>query len=119
MSATLSRPLHRFALLLAAGLAVAGLSACSSDSVTSEDAYKIGCPALDAAVAGGSVANQAAIKGLQAIRDSGQLDAEPQRFVDAAITALESGSVEDMPAEARTLLVDGCADHGHPLKNLK
>ena len=27
--------------------------------------------------------------------------------------------VEDMPADARKLLVDGCADHGHELKNLK
>ncbi|HEU5483925.1 MAG TPA: hypothetical protein VFU98_03385 [Microlunatus sp.] len=119
MPVTPSRPLRRLGLVLAAGLAVAGLSACSSDSATAEDAYKIGCPALDAAVAGGSVANQAAIKGLQAILDTGQLDAEPQRWVNAAISALESGAVEDMPAEARTLLVDGCADHGYPLKNLK
>ena len=111
--------LPRLGLLLAAGLTVTGLSACSSESVTAEDAYNIGCPALDAAVAGGSVANTAAIKGLTAIRDSGQLDPQAQEWVDAAVTALESGSAEDIPADARTLLVDGCADHGHELKNLK
>jgi hypothetical protein len=111
--------LPRFGLLLAAGLTVTGLSACSSESVTAEDAYNIGCPALDAAVAGGSVANTAAIKGLTAIRDSGQLDPQAQEWVDAAVTALESGSADDIPADARTLLVDGCADHGHELKNLK
>ena len=110
----------RLGLLLAAGaMTVAGLTACSSDSQGAEDAYKIGCPALDAAVAGGSVANQAAIKGLQAIRDSGQLDPEPQKWVDAAISALESGSTKDIPAEARQLLVDGCTKHGYKLRNLR
>lgn len=110
----------RLALLLTAGVVVAtGLTACSSDAQSAEDAYKIGCPALDAAVAGGSVANQAAVKGLEAIRDSGQLDPEPQKWVDAAISALQSGSVEDVPADARRLLVDGCAKHGYELRNLR
>lgn len=107
-------------MLLAAGaMTLTGLTACSSDSQGAEDAYKIGCPALDAAVAGGSVANQAAVKGLQTIRDSGQLDPEPQKWVDAAIGVLESGSVQDVPAEARQLLVDGCAKHGYELRNLR
>jgi hypothetical protein len=111
------RPLHRLGLLLAAGLAVAGLTACSTDSQSAEDAYKIGCPALDAALAGGSVANQAAIKGLQVIRDSGQLDPEPAKWVDTAIAALTDPG--DIPDDAKTMLTDGCEEHGYTLQNLR
>ena len=118
MPATLTRPLLRFGLLLAAALTVTGLTGCTSDSQGTQDAYKIGCPALDAAMAGGSVANQAAIKGLEAIRDSGQLDPEPAKWVDAALGALQSANPDDIPADARKLLVDGCADHGYTLQNL-
>jgi hypothetical protein len=118
MPATRTRPLLRFGLLLATVLTVAGLTGCTSDSQGAQDAYKIGCPALDTAMAGGSVANQAAIKGLETIRDSGQLDPEPARWVDAALGALKSADPDDIPADARKLLVDGCADHGYTLQNL-
>jgi len=118
MPATLTRPLLRLGLLLAAALTLTGLTACTSDAQGAQDAYKIGCPALDTAMAGGSVANQAAIKGLETIRDSGQLDPEPAKWVDAALGALQSANPDDIPADARTLLVDGCADHGYPLQNL-
>src|SRR3954452_16971930 len=77
------RPLRRIGLLVATAAAVVGLTACSPDSPTTQDAYKIGCPAVDTALAGGSVANQAAIKGLEALRDSGQLDPQPTEWVDA------------------------------------
>jgi hypothetical protein len=110
------RPLHRFGLLLAAGLAITGLTACASDSQAAEDAYKIGCPALDAALAGGSVMNQAAIKGLEAIRDSGQLDPEPAKWVDTAIAVLSDPS--EVPDDAKKLLIDGCEAHGYTLQNL-
>lgn len=116
MSAVL---LRRAALLVAAAVTVvAGLTACSSDSQASQDAYKIGCPALDTALAGGSVANQAAIKGLEALRDSGQLDPQPTQFVDAALGVLTSSNTKDIPADAKKLLVDGCKDHGYTLQNL-
>ena len=115
-----ARSLRRLGLLLAAVLiAAVGLTACSSDSAGAEDAYKIGCPAVDAAVAGGSVANQAAVKALQAAHDSGQLDPEPMKWVEAALAALSSADPNDLPADARTLLVDGCADHGYTLQNLR
>ena len=118
MPATLTRPLLRIGLLLAAALTVTGLTGCTSDSQATQDAYKIGCPALDTAMAGGSVANQAAIKGLETIRDSGQLDPEPAKWVDAALGALRSADLDAIPTDARTLLVDGCADHGYTLQNL-
>jgi hypothetical protein len=115
-----ARSLRRFGLLLATVLiAAGGLSACSSDSAAAEDAYKIGCPAVDTAVAGGSVANQAAVKALQAAHDSGQLDPEPMKWIEAAIAALTSSDPTDLPTDARTLIVDGCADHGYTLQNLR
>ena len=118
MPATRIRPLLRFGLLVAAATTVIGLTGCTSDSHGTQDAYKIGCPALDAAMAGGSVANHAAIKGLETIRDSGQLDPEPATWVDAALGALKSANPDDIPADARRLLVEGCADHGYTLQNL-
>ena len=39
-------------LLVAAGLTVTGLTSCSSQPQAAEDAYRIGCPALDTALAG-------------------------------------------------------------------
>lgn len=111
--------IQRIGLVLVVGLTIAGLSACSGDSRAGQDAYDIGCPALDAAVAGGSVVNRAAVKGLEAIHDSGQLDPDPQRWVETAISVLTAADPKDVPADARKLLVDGCAEHGHPLQNLK
>lgn len=112
------RPLHRAGLLVAAAVTVVGLTACSSDSQATQDAYKIGCPAVDTALAGGSVANQAAIKGLEAVRDSGQLDPQPTEWVDAALGVLTSSDPNDIPPDAKKLLVDGCRDHGYTLQNL-
>lgn len=114
-----SRTLHRLGLLLAAGLTVTGLTACSSQSTAADDAYQIGCPALDAAVAGGSVVNEAAVKALEKARDSGQLDPQPTKWVEAAIAALTSAEPNDIPPDAKKLLIDGCADHGYELQNLK
>jgi hypothetical protein len=98
------------------GVALFGVAACSQANVTAEDAYKIGCPAVDSAVAGGSVANQATLAGLRALRDSSTLDPEPQKWLDATIAVLENP--ENVPPEAKKLIVDGCADNGYPLRNL-
>lgn len=113
------RPLHRVGLVIAAIVTTVGLTACTSDTQAEQDAYKIGCPALDTALAGGSVANQAAIKGLEALRDSGQLDPQPKQFVDAALDVLTSADPDDIPADAKKLLIDGCSDHGYTLQNLR
>lgn len=102
----------------AAALALGGLAACSETGVSPADAYKIGCPALDAAAAGGSAVNSAGVTGLKVLRDSGQLGPEAQTWLEAAIAALESGRPEELPAEAKALLVDGCARNGYQLQNL-
>lgn len=119
MPAARHRTHRSLGLLLAAVVTVTGLAACSPDSQGAEDAYKVGCPALDAAVAGGSVVNQAAVKALRAARDSGQLDPEPTKWIEAAIGVLTSSDPSAVSTDARKLLIDGCADHGYPLQNLK
>ena len=97
-----------------------GFTACSEDTITAEDAYQIGCPAVDAAVVGGGVVGKATLTGLKKLSESGQLDAEPQKWLDATISFLEAdGDPSKVSSEAKQLIINGCADHGHPLKNLK
>lgn len=102
----------------AAALAVAlPLAGCAEVGISEQDAYAVGCPAVDTAVASGSVANKATLAGLRALRDSGRLDADGQRWVEATITLLERP--DRAPAEVKRLIIEGCAAHGHPLTNLK
>jgi hypothetical protein len=106
------------ARLLVSLAAFVGLTACSP-GISAEDAYKIGCPAVDSAVGGGSLVNKATVAGLKQLSQSGALDAGPQRWLDATISLLESDDPSAVSAEARQLIIDGCADNGYPLRNLK
>jgi hypothetical protein len=106
------------ATVLVSLAALVGLAACSS-GVSAEDAYQVGCPAVDSAAGGGSLVNKATVAGLKQLRDSGALDAEPQRWIEATISLLESDNPSAVPAEARKLVIDGCAENGYPLRNLK
>ncbi len=105
---------------VAAALAVSVvlLAGCAQDTVSAQDAYKIGCPAVDSATAGGSVATKAAVAGLKKLSASGTLDPEPQKWVDAAISLLDADSPTEVPAEVRQQIIDGCAKNGYPLRNL-
>jgi hypothetical protein len=108
------------ARLAVAAAALVGSVACSENTVTAQDAYKIGCPAVDSAVAGGGVVGKATLAGLKKLRESGQLEGEPQRWLDATISLLEAdGDPNKVSSEAKQLIIKGCADNGHPLKNLK
>jgi len=104
------------ALLAALVLAVAS---CAEANIEPQDVYRVGCPAVDGAVAGGSVAKKATVAGLRRLSESGRLDPEPQRWLDAVISVLTSANPEDVPADARQLIIDGCAKNGYPLTNLK
>ena len=101
----------------AAIVALLGLGGCAEAGLSPGDAYAIGCPAVDSAVATGSVANKATLTGLRALRDAGQLDQQSQAWVEATIAVLENPN--DVPDDARQLIIKGCADHGQPLKNLR
>ena len=114
--------LRRLALpaaVLAAAGTLTSLTSCTTADIQAEDVYRIGCPAVDAAVSGGSLTNKAAVAGLRQLRDSGQLNPDATSWVDATIGLLEATKPEDVPADARRLIVDGCAANGYPLQNLK
>ncbi len=106
------------ATMLVSLAALFGLAGCSQ-AISAEDAYKIGCPAVDSAVGGGSLVNQATVAGLKKLSQSGALDPEPQRWTDAVISLLESDDPSQVSAEAKNLIIKGCADNGYPLRNLK
>ena len=98
--------------------AVAGilaLSGCSEAGLSVEDAYKIGCPALDTVAASGSAANKVVLTGLEKLRDSGSVPAENKQWVDVAIDFLsDPGKISDAN---KKMIRDGCAAHGQPVKN--
>jgi hypothetical protein len=111
--------MHR--AIVATVLAVAallGLASCSQSTVNAADVYKIGCPAVDATAKSGSMANKVTVAGLKKLSQSGKLDPEPQRWVDATIGLLESGDPKDAPSDVKKLIIDGCAKNGYPLQNL-
>jgi hypothetical protein len=99
-------------------VALLGLTSCAQNEVQTADVYKIGCPAVDAAVKGGSIANKVTVAGLKKLSESGKLDPEPQRWLDAVIKFLESPDPKNSPDDVKQLIIDGCAKNGHPLHNL-
>jgi hypothetical protein len=105
------------AVLLTVAVLV-GVASCSS-GVTAEDAYKVGCPAVDSAVGGGSFVSKATVAGLKKLSESGTLDPEPQKWLDATISLLESDNPNQVSSDAKQLIIDGCAKNGYPLRNLK
>lgn len=107
------------ATMLVSLTAMIGLTACSTTGISAEDAYKIGCPAVDAAAGGRSVAGKATVAGLKELSRSGVLDPEPQRWVDATVELLESDDPDAVSSEAKRLITKGCADNGYPLRNLR
>jgi hypothetical protein len=110
--------MRRIAAAVLAVVTIAGLSSCSSANIKPDDAYKIGCPVVDAAVGTGSVASKATVAGLKKLRDSGALDPEPQRWLDAVISVLDSADPKKVGEDTKKLIRDGCAKHGYPLQNL-
>ena len=111
--------MHR--VVVASVLAVAallGLASCGQAPVNAADVYKIGCPAVDAAAGGSSAVSDVTVAGLKKLSESGKLDPEPQRWVEATISLLESDNPKDASSDAKRLIIDGCAKNGYPLQNL-
>ena len=103
----------------AAVAAAVGLAGCSQTSVTSADAYKIGCPAIDATVASGSVANRVAVSTLQEVRDRAHPSKQTKRWLNASIDLLTAENPDAVSPRAKKLIIDGCKRNGYPLQNLK
>jgi hypothetical protein len=109
----------KIASMTAALLATAGMVGCSQTSLTVEDAYKIGCPAIDATVASGSVANDVAVATLKEVRDRGNPAPEAKKWIDASIELLTAEDPGQVSKPTKKLIIKGCKQAGHPLQNLK
>ena len=101
--------------VLAVGVALSG---CGQGDLQASDAYKVGCPAVDAAAGSAPAIRNAAASGLKQLRDSTQLDPQPTAWVNAAVEFLESDDPNKAPSETKKMLIDGCASNGYPLKNV-
>ncbi|WP_188894608.1 hypothetical protein [Microlunatus endophyticus] len=98
--------------------AIAALAGCSQTNLTTEDAYKIGCPAIDATVASGSVANEVAVTTLKEVRDRSHPSKDTKKWLDAAIALLTSDHPTHTSKQAKKLIIRGCKENGYPLQNL-
>lgn len=109
---------HVIVATVLAATSLVGLASCAQADIQPADVYKIGCPAVDAAVGGGSAVSKVTVAGLKKLSQSGKLDPEPQRWVDATISLLESNDPQNSPSDVKKLIIDGCAKNGYQLQNL-
>ncbi|MFT4296237.1 MAG: hypothetical protein QM582_12580 [Micropruina sp.] len=91
------------------------LGGCSQAGVSTDDAYKVGCPALDAVAASGSVVGKVALAGLEQLRDSGNVSGDAKKWVETSISFLSDP--QKVSEADKKFVKDGCANHGYPLKN--
>lgn len=105
------------ALVLVAGGCDAAKDEGEGDQVAANDVYAIGCPALDTALAADEVSRRVTAATLRELRGQ-DMSHDADRWVDAAITVVESSEPLDLPADVRSVVVDGCGDAHRPLQNL-
>jgi hypothetical protein len=98
--------------------ATVALAGCSQTDLTAEDAYKIGCPAIDATVASGAVANDVAVTTLKEVRDRSHPSKDTKKWLNAAIGLLTSDHPNRESRQAKKLIINGCKENGYPLQNL-
>jgi hypothetical protein len=98
--------------------ALVALGGCSQTNLTTEDAYKIGCPAIDATVASGAVANEVAVATLKEVRDRSHPSKETKKWLNAAINLLTSDHPNALSRQTKSLIIKGCKENGYPLQNL-
>ena len=111
--------MHRVVAATVLAIAVLlGSSSCAQTDLSTSDVYRIGCPAVDAAAGGSSAVSKVTVAGLRKLSESGKLDPEPQRWVDAVISLLDSEDPRNAPDDVQKLIKDGCAKNGYPLQNL-
>jgi hypothetical protein len=111
--------MHRVVAATVLTLAVLlGFGSCAQTDISPSDIYRIGCPAVDAAAGGSSAVSKVTVAGLKKLSESGKLDPEPQRWVNAVITLFDSEDPRNAPDDVQKLIKDGCAKNGYPLQNL-
>ena len=110
---------RRTAVSLAVLASLSGLTACSESDVDAADAYRVGCPALDAVLGGGGLAKKAGVAALRKLSEQPELGDEARQWLAAAAPVLNNAGADDLPASTKAVLVDGCSDNGYQLQNLK
>ncbi|HVX46716.1 MAG TPA: hypothetical protein VHC49_22685 [Mycobacteriales bacterium] len=125
-----------FAMLLICAALVAGCSdssggssgdqkkdTSSSDSsdttVGKDDLYAAGCPLLDSGLGTVSLVRKGVAAGLDKIRKNTDLTKEHDQWLRDAKDLLQNKDPNDAPGSVRSRVKKACADHGHPLDNLK
>jgi len=58
------------------------------------------------------------VDGLNKVSESDRMKPEPQRWVEAVITLLDSEDARNATDEDQKLVIEGCAKNGYPLQNL-
>ncbi len=116
MGRTYTCCMHRSRLFAAVAAGAVVLSGCAEAGLSAQDAYKVGCPAIDAVAASGSAVGKVAVAGLEQLRDSGSVTGESKQWLDLSIDFLKDPGT--MPAESKRLLVDGCSANGYTLQNV-
>ena len=108
--------MRRVSLFAAVAVGAVVLAGCAETGLTAQDAYKVGCPAIDAVAASGSTVGKVAVAGLEKLRESGSVTGEGAHWLDLSIDFLKNP--EKVPAEGKKLLIDGCAANDYTLQNI-
>lgn len=111
-------PGRKIISLAAGAMVLVALSACSQSDLTTEDAYKIGCPAIDATVASGAVANDVAVTTLREVRARSHPSKDTKKWLDSAIDLLTTDHPNHLSTQTKKLIIKGCKENGYPLQNL-
>lgn len=91
----------------------------SSTDVGKDDLYAAGCPLLDTGLGTASLVRKGVAQGLQKIRENTDLTKEHDQWLKDAKDLLQNRDPNDAPDSVRSRVRTACADHGHPLDNLK
>jgi hypothetical protein len=90
----------------------------SSDTVTKQDAYAVGCPLVNTALGSGTVARKLAAAALGKLADAGSLSADQKSWISDAKQLVSASKPDDVPGPVRSRVKQACADHGQALSNL-
>lgn len=90
----------------------------TSTAISSDDAYNVGCPAVDTALGAGSLARKAASAVLGRLAGNDSLSSDQREWLKDAKELVSASKPDDVPGPVRSRISKACKDHGHPLSNL-
>lgn len=93
------------------------LSGCAQAGLSAADAYRVGCPALDAVAASGSAAGKVTQAALEGLKNTGTVTGDPAQWLDVAIKYLNDPA--QVSEADKKFIKDGCAANGYTLQNFK